>query len=85
MALTDDYPPSFADPVQAGAVERPTGEDLFKAMTEDEQDEAFGSEVAAALRSGEVEISDLVLKGPGDLGFITQASPVDLGLKPKDG
>ena len=65
---------------------RPTGQQLFDAMTEAEQDEAFGPEIAAAVRSGEVKLSDLVVKSPmeGQPDFITQASLTDLGLDPKD-
>ncbi len=55
---------------------RPTGTDLFAAMTADEQDEAVGPRVAAAIRSGETSLAALVGESPQTHGddFLTQAA-----------
>jgi hypothetical protein len=44
-----------------GADLRPSGLEHFEAMSEAEQDEKFGPDLAAKLRSGEVKLSDLIL------------------------
>ena len=55
---------------------RPTGQQMFDAMTKAEQDEQFGPEKAEALRAGEVKLEDLVGTSPQKHGtdFITERS-----------
>ncbi len=46
---------------------RLVGQDHFDAMTKDEQDATFGPDVAAALRAGTIDLSDLVTTKDGFL------------------
>jgi hypothetical protein len=73
--------PSAAIQVDRSAC-RPTGQDLFDAMTHDEQDAMFGADVAEAIRTGKVKLSDLVKPAPmkTEPDFITAKTPADLGL-----
>jgi hypothetical protein len=54
---------------------RPTGQELFDAMTKDEQDAQFGEDVAQKLRDGEITLADLIQK---DGGFIKAKPAQDL-------
>ena len=75
-----DVVPESVFPLQTAA--RPTGQELFDQMTKSQQDELLGPDVAAAVRSGEVKLEDLVVKQPmkTEDDFIAQATPDDLGL-----
>lgn len=57
---------------------RPTGQQMFEAMTKEEQDEQFGPAVAEALRKGEIELADLVDRSADD--FITGKPAQALGI-----
>ncbi|HYI80015.1 MAG TPA: hypothetical protein VEW67_04070 [Thermoleophilaceae bacterium] len=54
---------------------RATGTELFASMSRAEQDKAVGADVAALIRGGDLEITDLAATSPQHLGddFITQA------------
>lgn len=71
------------EPVVKGApmVSRRTGRRLFEEMTEQEQDRQFGPEKAALLRSGDIELEDLVSAPKGHIGrrkLITETPLRDL-------
>ena len=71
-----DNPPALAD-VVAVEIERPTGEELFEGMTEEQQNENFGEEIAQALRDGKITLQDAT-KREGD--FVVQRPASDLDL-----
>jgi hypothetical protein len=55
---------------------RPTGQELFDAKSEAEQDEMVGAAAAEAIRSGSIELSELVAVTPlatDQPDYITQA------------
>jgi hypothetical protein len=66
---------------------RPTGQDIFEAMTPAEQIAALGPEIAELVRSGAVPLSALVGKSPQatDTDFITQAAATDLPRRRRKG
>ena len=56
-----------AEPVVGGVPDtarRPTGRDMFDSMTETQQIESIGEAAADAVRSGQVDLSDLVGHSP---------------------
>jgi hypothetical protein len=59
-------------------IHRPTGPQLFEGLSSDEQDQRFGAEKAALIRSGEVALADLVATSPmqTEPDFITER-PLD--------
>lgn len=61
---------------------RQSGRDHFDAMTTEEQDETFGPTIAAALRAGDIDTTDLVKKAPmaSEPDVIVPKSAEDLGL-----
>lgn len=77
-----------SEPVVAGVPNthpRPTGAEIFAAKDDQEQDEMLGPEAAALVRSGAIELSDLVghshLDSEQD-DFITQRPIESLNLRP---
>lgn len=54
---------------------RPTGQENFDAMTKAEQDEAYGADIAEALRNGDITLADLVHR---EGGFISQKPAQDV-------
>ena len=65
------------------AGQRPTGQEMFDAMTPAEQDAQFGPAKAKALREGRIKLEDLVDRSPMATGedFITE-KPLD-ALEPE--
>lgn len=71
-----EHPPALMDSVFV-EIERPTGEELFEGMTEEQQNENFGEEIAQALRDGKITLQDAT-KREGD--FVVQRPASDLDL-----
>lgn len=65
-----------AGKIPPNPAKRLTGQEAFDNMTAAEQDEAFGADIAEALRKGEITLADLVQRGEGD--FITQKPAQDV-------
>lgn len=70
-----EFPPSLSDVFVE--IERPTGEELFEGMTEEEQNETFGEAIAQAVREGKITLQDAT-KREGD--FVVQRPASDLDL-----
>lgn len=65
VSVTDAHPATDAERTEAG--QRPSGQDYFDAMTKEQQDATFGPDIAAALRSGKLQLTDLTTTKDGFL------------------